>query len=253
MKKILLAISAALMFSVAAAPAIAAEKTVKMSAAEKALMSTLKKKYPSTQIEFVKKAPVGALYEVVMGKNVAYTDKTAKYLVLGHIVDMATQTDITQARIDELTKVDFAALPTDKAIKIVKGNGMRTFAVFTDPDCPYCKRLEEGLKEIDNYTMYVFMFPVAQLHPEAEAHSNAIWCADDRAAAWKDFMLSNKLPATVKANCQTPTQDVIALGQSFGVQGTPTLFRVDGNRVPGALPPAQLNDWLNGKSIQNGR
>lgn len=227
----------------------AASKSPKAGGMEKKVLARFREKYPATQVSSVTKAEVKGLYEVVMGSNVAYTDADAKFLFIGHMIDMKTQTDLTQARIDDLSRVNFSSLPFEKAIKVVKGNGLRTFAVFTDPDCPYCKKLEESLSGVDNFTMYVFMFPIAGLHPEAETHAATIWCAKDRAAAWSTFMLMNQLPAT-GATCANPVQDLIALGQSMGVQGTPTMFRADGARMPGYLPGPQLNDWLNGKSVR---
>lgn len=224
---------------------------------EESVLAAFKKKYPSTTISAVHKSEIPGLFEISMGNNVGYTDGNVQYLIFGHIFDMATQTDLTQARMDEANKINFAALPFEKAIKVVKGNGARVFAVFTDPDCPYCKRLESSLNEIDNYTMYVFMFPIAQLHPESEAHADAIWCSKDQVAAWHAFMANGTLPVidvkAVKIACVTPTQDLVGLGQNLGVQGTPTMFRQDGSRMPGALQGAQLTAWLDGKKIQMGR
>lgn len=268
MKKLIVAINAILSFSLLiAAPAMAEQiksaeqtqsastkavvKASKKSPArsdEEKLIARFKEKYPATQVSSVSKSPIPGVFEVVMGSNVAYTDMNAKFLFIGHIIDMSTQTDLTQARIDDMSKIDFSSLPLDKAIKVVKGNGMRTFAVFTDPDCPFCKRLEEGLKDVDNYTMYVFMFPIAQLHPEAEAHATAIWCATDKVVAWKEYMLQGKLPAS-KGDCENPIRDLVNLGQQMGIQGTPTLFRADGARVPGFMPAPQMNAWLDGKKV----
>ncbi|MDD5056554.1 MAG: DsbC family protein [Sideroxydans sp.] len=217
---------------------------------EAMLLAKFKQKYPATTSVTVRKSAIGGLYEVVMGNNIAYTDSEAKYFLFGHVFDMASQQDLTQARIDEMSKIDFSSLPVAKAIKVVKGDGKRVFAVFTDPDCPFCKRLESSLKDVDNFTMYVYMFPITGLHPESESHANSIWCAKDRSVAWSDFLLNDKLPEG-KADCATPVQELIALGQELGVQGTPTLFRPDGARVPGALPAPQLNAWLDGKNIQS--
>jgi len=204
--------------------------------------ANLKQKYPSTTVSSITKAPMGDLYEVVMGKNIAYVDKETKYIMFGHIFDMITQQDLSQARLDELNKVNFAKLPFDKAIKVKKGNGARKFAVFTDPDCPYCKQFEANLASVDNYTMYVFLFPIAQLHPDARAKSDAIWCSKDKVAAWHDAMLNDK--ESVSKKCKTPLDSVAQLGQELGVQGTPTLFNSAGLRAPGAMPAQALEMWL---------
>jgi thiol:disulfide interchange protein DsbC len=228
-----------------------AQSSPAKTATEESVMAAIKSKYPKTAINSVKKTEINGLFEVSMGNNIAYTDgNNAQYLLFGHIYDMDTQTDITQARIDDLSKIDFKSLPIEKAIKVVKGNGSRVFAVLTDPDCPYCKQLENNLKAVDDYTMYVFLFPIANLHPEAEKHAAAIWCAKDRSAAWEEFMSSGKLP-NGKADCETPIKDISDLAQSIGVQGTPTLFHVSGSRVPGSLPADQIDSWLGGKVIKS--
>ena len=79
---------------------------------------------------------------------------------------MQTQQDLTQQRIDELNKVNFSELPLKDAIKEVRGKGQRKLVVFSDPDCPYCKKLERDLPRLDNVTIYTFPFPLEGLHPE---------------------------------------------------------------------------------------
>jgi len=204
--------------------------------------TNLKAKYPSTTVTSITKATMGDLYEVVMGKNIAYVDKETKYIMFGHIFDMTTQQDMSQARLDEINKVDFAKLPFDKAIKVKKGKGTRKFAVFTDPDCPYCKQFEANLASVDNYTMYVFLFPIEQLHPTARVKAEAIWCSKDKVAAWHDVMLNDK--EIVSKKCATPLDSVAQLGQELNVQGTPTLFNSSGMRAPGAMPAQTLEMWL---------
>lgn len=214
---------------------------------ETAILASLNKKYPNTKITSIRKAEMGDLYEVVVGRNIAYVDKDTNYFMFGHIFDMTTQRDLTKERMDEVAKVDFYSLPLDKAIKIVKGdggNGKRVFALFTDPECPFCKRLEQqSIPGIDNYTMYVFLFPIPQLHPAAMSKAVAIWCSKNRAAAYHEA-LTEGIDETKVKPCKTPLDEIQALGQSLQVQGTPTLIRVDGARLPGAAPADQLNLWL---------
>lgn len=255
--KLLISILAAALSLATITSAHAADKKQPSAAigkAEAKILAKFKQKYPATSVANISKSPVKGVYEVIMGRNIAYTDADANYLIFGHVFDMASQRDLTQEKIDEMNKVNFSSLPLDKAIKVVKGDGSRVFAVFTDPDCTFCKRLErESLAGVDNYTMYVFMFPIPSIHPEAEAKADAIWCANDQVAAWRDYMLKDKMPESVKADCKTPTRDVMAIGQSLNVNGTPTLYRVDGASLPGAYPTEEINNWLNGKLVRAGR
>lgn len=193
--------------------------------------------YPKFKIESVVKTPYAGLYEVFMGGQIIYTDENLSFLIAeGHLVDPKTKKDITGERLAELTKIDFNSLPLDKAIKVVKGNGARKIAVFSDVDCPFCKRLEQNeLSNITDVTIYTFLYPLAQLHPNAAEKSKLIWCAEDRVQAWNDWIFNNKLPASA-GNCEVPLEQIGALARKTGVTSTPTLIFSDGKRMAGAQP-----------------
>lgn len=178
-----------------------------------------------------------------MGKNIAYTDESGRYMLFGHIFDMEKQRDLTADALDDLNKVDVAQLPIKNSIVRVNGNGQRKIWLFSDPDCPFCKRLEQELSKIKNVTIYTFLFPLESLHPEARAHATAIWCAKDKAKAWDEFMRQGKLPES--KSCDTPIEENLALGESLGINGTPTLFFEDGSRASGAMPAEQIEAKLN--------
>src|SRR5207237_270147 len=118
------------------------------------------------------------------------TDAQAKYLFVGRVLDANTTKDYTRERVDEINKIKFADLPFDSAIKIVKGNGKRVIAVFEDPNCGYCKRLRQTLQEVDNVTVYTFMYNI--LAEDSAVKSRNIWCSADRNKAWDEWMLKGK-------------------------------------------------------------
>ena len=213
---------------------------------EVTLEKSLRGLYPSTQIAGVYKTEIGGLYEVDMGKNIGYTNSEGRYFVFGHIFDMKTQQDLTAQRLDKLNVVNFAELPLADAIKTVRGDGSRTMAVFSDPDCPYCRKLEQELVKLDNVTIYTFLFPLDGLHPEASKKAKLIWCATDKSAAWRDYMLHNKAPSADKS-CDSPIDRNVLLGQKLSFNGTPTLIASDGRVLPGAAPIERIEEWLNGK------
>src|SRR5262249_34027851 len=144
---------------------------------------------------------------------------------------------------NERGRINFDSLPLNRAIKVVKGNGARKFAVFSDPDCPYCKALEKNLLPMTDYTMYVFLYPIASLHPDAPAKAHTLWCAKDRAAAWSAWMHEKKLSSA--DGCKgDPVDELQKLGQSLHIDSTPTLFFADGRRVAGAIPQDELEKNL---------
>ena len=205
--------------------------------------------YPKFKVDSVTKTPFANLYEVFMAGQILYTDEKMSFLIAeGHLVDPKTKKDITGERLEELTKIDFSSLPLDQAIKVVKGNGSRKLVVFSDVDCPYCKRLEQNeLSNITDVTVYTFLYPLQQLHPDAVAKSKSIWCANNRVKAWEDWILRNQLPKTTNT-CDVPLEKVGELARKIGVTSTPTLIFADGRRMLGAQPYKEIE-----KNLQNNK
>jgi len=173
----------------------------------------------------------------------AYTDAEARYFVFGHLYDMQQQVDLTAQRLKEQQenqRIAYSVLPLRHAIKTVKGDGSREFAVFSDPNCPYCQKLESEIAGLDNVTVYTFLYPV--LGEDSTSLAIAIWCASDPTVAWRDFMLDRTRPALT--SCLTPINDNIALGSSLGVNGTPTLIAKDGRVLHGAVNAEKIQAWL---------
>lgn len=204
----------------------------------------LQKMYPKTKFNQVNKTPIPGIVEVVMGSNIAYVDPDGRYFLFGKLYDMKEQVDMTASRLEEIQKVDMSRLDKSLAFKRVRGDGSRTMYLFSDPDCPYCTRLEKSLVELDNVTVYTFMMPLKSLHPEAHGKSVSVWCSKDKAAAWNDMMLRNKAP--VAGKCDHPIDKVVELAASLGVSGTPTMFAEDGRKIAGARDAAGLSAWLDG-------
>jgi len=218
--------------------------SVSIFADDDALRAIMEKAYPELPIKSIQKTDYNDLYEVFIGSQIIYTNDTFDFLIVeGRVVDPKTKIDLTELRLEELTRIDFKDLPLLDAIKVVKGNGKRKIAIFSDVDCPYCKRLEKNeLSNIDNITIYTFLYPLA-IHPEAEEKSKKIWCAKDRAKAWSDYILNDKLPKN-SGDCKTPINKIIKLGKDLGISSTPTIILSNGKRVPGAIPYKQLEEYL---------
>ncbi|UXY16657.1 DsbC family protein [Chitiniphilus purpureus] len=213
--------------------------------AAQALRAKLEKSLDGRTITSVSATPLQGIYEVVLGgRQIVYTDAKGDYVLVGDLVDVVNKKSLTEARVAELMSTDFSKLPLDKAVKEVRGDGSRKLAVFSDPDCPFCKRLErESLAGVDNVTIYTFLFPLS-IHPDAGRKSALIWCAEDRAAAWKNWVLNEKLPENGSTDCANPIQDNLALGEQLGITGTPALIFANGRIVSGAIPKAQLEELL---------
>ncbi len=219
--------------------------TLNAWADEASLKKTIEAAYPKLKVYSVTKTPFNGLYEVFLGEEIFYTDEKFTYFIVeGRLIDSKTRKNLTADRMEELTKIDFNTLPLNQAIKVVKGNGSRKLVVFSDPDCPYCKQLEQqSLAGLNDVTIYTFLFPLEGLHPDAGNKARAIWCAPDRTKAWQDWMLNGQLPKTA-GTCNNPVQDNADLGRRLGIRGTPLLIFANGKRISGAVPAQEIEGRL---------
>lgn len=206
------------------------------------ISKTLTERIPQLQqVDEVKPTPMKGLYEVRVGTDVFYSNETGDYLIQGELIDTQAQRNLTEDRINQLTAVDFKQLPFEDAIKIVHGKGERQMAVFEDPNCSYCKRFERDLQNVDNVTVYMFLYPI--LSRDSAEKSRNIWCAKDSVKAWQDLMLKDKNPAA--ASCDIDAiQRNLALGRKHKITGTPTLIFADNSRIPGAITSSEVEKYL---------
>lgn len=191
---------------------------------------------PGTRVDSVSKAPFLGLWEVRIGTDLLYTDENVNFLFAGSVYDTKTMTNLTEERINKLTAVKFEDLPFKDSIKLVNGTGKRQIAYFSDPNCPYCKQYEKNLTQLKDTTVYVFLYAI--LGPDSVKKANALWCAPDRARAWNDWMLRGQMVSPPE--CSTPVDSNRALGLRLNVRATPTTILANGEKVPGAIPIAQL-------------
>jgi thiol:disulfide interchange protein DsbC len=231
MKRIFFLAVAALIFSL---PAFADEAQIRQA---------LEAKLGGIKVDGVQVTPVPGIFEVRFqardGPQIVYTDALGAYLFSGSLVEVKSGRDLTEERLLKLTAIEFNSLPLDMAVKIQRGNGRRTLAMFSDPYCPYCRRLEQALLQLDDITIYVFMYPV--IRPENADQSRAVWCSKDRAKAWLELAASDrpKVP-TASPSCANPVDKLLELGRSLRVTGTPTLFFANGERAGGGMELAAL-------------
>lgn len=229
---------------------IALAACLMVAAAQAQDMEKIKKnieaKMGGAKIEALTKTPYSGLYEAVSEGDVFYVSADGDTAFFGNIIDLKTERNITAERGKEIAAAGFAKLPLDAAIKTVRGTGARKVAVFTDPDCPYCKMLEKELININNVTIYTYLYPLDQLHPDARNKSKAIWCSADKSKTWLDFMLNNAALKDPAANCEVPFAKIEELGKKYKVRGTPLVLFASGQKVPGSVKKETLEKMLNG-------
>lgn len=210
---------------------------------EAAVRAALQRAFPQNSVQVISKTPVSDLLEATIDGQILYVTENGRYILDGPLLDVETGRNLTEARLEQINAIPFERLPLDLAFKWVKGTGARRVAIFEDPDCPYCKQLEQTLKNVNNLTVYVFLYPIDQLHPDAAAKSRAVWCAPDRAKAWHEVMRTGVAPAN-GGQCDNPIAKIADFARRHRISGTPTTILADGRRLVGAVPRAEVEKQL---------
>ena len=222
------------------APAAYAADKVKTPStpAEAALRKSIEAVVGQDGVVSMRKAGYGNFYEILTGDgSMLYADASGAFLFTGQLIDLKARKNVTQARELELSRINFADLPLNQAIKQVRGNGKRTLVTFEDPNCGYCKKLAKDIVDLKDTTVYTFIIPI--LSPDSTEKGRNIWCAPDKVKAWNDWMVDGKSLATY--SCDTPLAKNQDLANRFRIRGTPTMFLADGNRLGGYTPLAELD------------
>lgn len=208
-----------------------------------ALKQKLAQRVPElSNVDGIKASPLPGIYEVQVGTNLLYTDAKGDFLIDGHILDTRSQRNLTQERLDDINRIDFAALPFKDAVVWKNGTGARKLVIFADPNCGYCKRLEKDLQKVKDVTVYTFIIPI--LGDDSKVKADNILCMKDRTQSYRDWMLSGVAPAKSFGVCASPVQRNLALAQKFKITGTPAMFFEDGSRLASAAPAETVEQRL---------
>ncbi len=213
--------------------------TINSFAAEKEIINSLKSFLPNISSENINKTPIDGLYEVMINSRIMYVSSDGKYFIQGDIYDLNNKINITKNR---KTKTNLKILQTIKdEYKIIFKAKNEKYAVdiFTDIDCPYCRKLHMGMQEMNDLgiTVKYLAFPRAGVGSDSYDKTVSVWCAKDKKAA----MTASKSGLKVEYNiCKNPVEQHMSLVHKLGVTGTPSMFLANGVNIPGYLPPKNL-------------
>lgn len=212
-----------------------------------AIEQAIHRAMPSTRIDAIRPSPIAGLMEITAGRNVLYADGSGRWLLVGHLYDLETSRDVTAERIDALARLKWEELPLEAAVHY--GQGPLRLAVFSDPDCPWCRKLHQALRDVKGIEVWEIMFPVTALHPRARDKAIRILCHPQPDAALTDVMAGRELKnETVEKDCieraERRVDGALAYAHAHDIEGTPTLVSYDGRIRSGYLPPEQLKAWL---------
>ncbi len=204
---------------------------------------------PDIKVLTVEPAPADGLWEVFIdgrgGKGILYIDFAKKNILIGNILNIATKTNLTKKKFDEINRVDTSSIRLDDSLVMGNPDAKYKIIVFSDPDCPYCVKLHEEMKRVidrrKDIAFYLKLFPLQQLHPQAYEKSKSIVCEQSNEKAIKlleDAYAKKEIP---KPSCDTKVVDEnIRLALKLGIKSTPTLVLSDGRMAGGAMRAEEL-------------
>jgi thiol:disulfide interchange protein DsbC len=177
-----------------------------------------------------------------------FIDFSKKFILAGSIIKIATGEDLTQQRMTKLNngkpaaapqsaavrKVEIKTIPVDEAILLGRADAKSKVIVFTDPECPYCKKLHVELQEVvkaDPSIAFLIKLMPLKMHPNAYGISKTILCSANPLSVLEASF--SGAPVAASACPTTKVDETLALVQQLGITSTPTLILPDGTILPG--------------------
>lgn len=186
------------------------------------------------------------------GKNgnrgMLYMDFSKSYIVAGNFISIADKSNVSQREITRLRRVDLTTIPLTDSLVIGNPGASKKVILFTDPQCPYCKKLHPELKKVvetdPDVVFFIKLMPLVKIHPEAYKISKAILC-EKSLQLLEDSFAGKPVP---EPSCESDAVDrTLKLAQDLGIGSTPTLILPDGRLAPGYRPAEDILKMINGK------
>lgn len=198
--------------------------------------TNLTKQHPNLKIENIQATEMKGIYSGSMDGQVVYVGEDTKHILIGSMFRLSDQKNLTKDLMLKQNSIDWKKLPLQDAVKTVRGNGKRQIAVFSDPNCPYCKQLETELTKLNDVTIYTFIYPIKT---QSIAVSKQVFCEKDPALAWSNLIAKGIQPSS-KKTCANPIERNLSLGKSLALNGTPAIIFSNGFKVMGAYPAQEI-------------
>ncbi|GGE68208.1 thiol:disulfide interchange protein DsbC [Streptosporangium jomthongense] len=206
----------------------------------------LTKAVPGLKVLSVRESEAKGLYEVQSNNgDTIYTTSDGQYLLTGDLLKITSNgiANVTEeARAKERHKT-MASYGEEGVISYRASDEKAVIDVFTDIDCPYCRKLHDEVPQLNDYgiTVNYYAYPRSGPGTPSFAKYISVWCAEDQQSAMDSAKAGKVVPS---ATCDNPVLEQFQLGQRVGVTGTPAIVLEDGNVVRGYLPARNLAEGL---------
>ncbi|MCY4324731.1 MAG: DsbC family protein [Betaproteobacteria bacterium] len=217
----------ALLAALLAAPALAGAD---------AALAAAREAYPATDVRAARPTPLPGIYEFDMGGESVYGDASARYLILGRMLDMAG----IDARLGRRISDGQYRQIRQSAIVLQRGSSGE-LVIFSDPQCPFCAQLERRLLagELADHSIYLIL---VAFQPGSGPQVAGIICASDPAHAYRQATLAGR---SFPGGCDLQRMhEHERLARQAGVSATPSLLAPAGYLHPGLPAQGMLRAWV---------
>ena len=192
------------------------------------------------RLDELRATPIPGIWEFTRDGDIAYVSADGHYAISGDLVELGSNIDLTENHRRELRMRELAAVPESDMLVFAPKDPKYTVTVFTDVDCPYCRKLHGQMAEYNRLGIRVryALYPRNGPNTPSWTKAQQVWCSSNRNDALTRAKLGQDLGS--KACTDTPLARFWALGQKFNIQGTPAIVLADGEMVSGYLPPDVL-------------
>jgi len=184
--------------------------------------------------------PISGIYELTRGSDIAYITADGKYAFTGELIELSGNNNLTEQHKRELRAKAVAAFPESEMLIFAPRDPKYTVTVFTDVDCPYCRKLHSQIAEYNRLGVRVryLLYPRTGPNTTSWTKAEQVWCSADRNDALTRAKLGQELKAKPCAN--NPVARSYALGRDLALEGTPAIIMADGEMLPGYVSPEVL-------------
>lgn len=193
----------------------------------------------------VKNVYISALegfYEVEVNHETLYFSKDGKWMIRGEIFDTERSVSYTdeQFYLKNKDKLESYA----GTIDYVSNNEKVIAYVFTDPTCPFCKRLSNNIPLLNKYgiTVKYIPFPRSGISEENKGYSQSkqIWCSPNKKEAYYTIENGGETKYSLTPQCVNNVNEGFLLGEELNITSTPMVIMNNGVLSKGFSNAADL-------------
>lgn len=200
--------------------------------------------FPDVTITSVEPSPVKGLLQMYVGAELYYVSEDGKFFILGDIYGVDSKQNLTEEARTSARAAYLQSLGPDDGVMFAAKNQKYVVTVFTDIDCPYCRKLHREMADYNERGISVryLFFPRRGPGSPSWEKAEEVWCSPSRQKAMTDA--KNGVEFEAPACSSTPVARHYALGKQMGITGTPAIFTSEGELIVGYRSASELLELL---------